>query len=271
MGLSPEDRLSATTREIGYPWILCTNRRPDARLRLFCFPYAGGGAGIFRTWSDALPPTVEVCAVQLPGREWRIRETPFNDLIPLVQTLVPVLRPYFDIPFTFFGHSMGALIGFELARRLSTHEGRGPVHLFVSGCRAPQLPDPGPPIHALPRAAFVSELRRLNGTPEEVLGNLELMQLLLPTLRADFALCETYVYSPQLPLDSSISAFGGLQDAEVSHEELALWREQTRSSFTLRLFPGDHFFLHNVLSLMLQAVSQDLTSLLQQISPGEHI
>jgi medium-chain acyl-[acyl-carrier-protein] hydrolase len=173
-----------------------------------------------------------------------------------------MLRPYLDLPYAFFGHSMGALISFELARQLRRHHQVTPTHIFVSGRQAPQLPDTTPAIHHLPAPEFVARLRRLNGTPDEVLHNAELMGLILPTLRADFAVCETYVYTPDAPFDCSISAFGGLQDDDVDRDALAAWQAQTRRSFTLRLFPGNHFFLLNSRALLLQALYQDLTQLL---------
>lgn len=246
-------------------------RKPNLRacLRLFCFPYAGGSAALFRTWAEALPPDIEVCPVQLPGRESRLLEPPFTRLELLVQTLVPVLCPYLSMPFAFFGHSMGALISFELAHQLRRQYGLGPVYLFVSGHRAPQILDPDLPIHQLPESEFVEELRRLNGTPKLVLQNAELMQLVLPVLRADFALCETYVYSTEAPLDCPISAFGGLQDSGVSRDQISAWRDQTNSSFTLSMFPGNHFFLHSAQALILSAVSRDITRLLGRISGGQ--
>lgn len=246
-------------------WVTCPKPNPQVRLRLFCFPYAGGGASIFRTWSDDLPAQIEVCPVQLPGRERRLKEPSFTRLSPLLQKLAQVLHPYLNIPFAFFGHSMGALISFALAHQLRRQYSLDPVQLLVSGHRAPQIPDPDPPIHQLPESEFVEELRRLNGTPDSVLQNAELMQLVLPVLRADFALLETYVYSTEAPLDCPISAFGGLQDGEVSYDDLAAWREQTNSSFTLSMFPGNHFFLQSARSLILSAVSQDLTRHLHRI------
>lgn len=161
---------------------------------------------------------------------------------------------------------MGAVISFELARQLRKQYSLDPVHLFVSGRRAPQLPHPSPPIHSLPELAFVEELRHLNGTPESVLQNAELMQLLVPILRADFAICETHVYSSEEPLDCPISAFGGLEDGEVSHDALAAWREQTNSSFTLSMFPGNHFFVQSARSLILAAISQDMTPILSRLT-----
>jgi medium-chain acyl-[acyl-carrier-protein] hydrolase len=193
----------------------------------------------------------------------RLRESPFTQLEPLVQHLANAILPYLDKPFAFFGHSMGGLVSFELTRLLRTEYGVSPVHLFVSSHRAPQVPDPDPPIHALPESEFLEELRRFNGTPEAVLKNAELMQLILPSLRADFAVVETYAYTPEPPLDCLITAFGGLQDREVSCDELKSWREQTNASFVLEMFPGAHFFLHSAEPLLLQSLSQKLHQMCQ--------
>jgi medium-chain acyl-[acyl-carrier-protein] hydrolase len=157
---------------------------------------------------------------------------------------------------------MGALISFELARQLRRENQPGPLHLLVSGCKAPQLPGSVSPIHQLPEAEFVEELRQLNGTPEAVLQSAELMQLMLPILRADFALVETYAYRAEEPLDYSISAFGGLQDDGTSYDDLKAWQEQTRRAFSLRMFPGDHFYFHSHRLQLLSVVSQDLRQLL---------
>src|SRR6266480_2306887 len=189
-------------------WFQHWQRKPQARIRLFCFPYAGGGASLFRTWSEHLPEDIEVCPVQLPGREDRLLERPFSDLPSLVDALAPALLPYLDMPYAFFGHSMGSLISFELARYLRQMEySHMPVHLFVSGHSAPQIPDPNPPSYHLPEPEFIEELRHLRGTSEELLQNAEFLQLLIPLLRADFALCETYKYIHDKPLPFAISAF----------------------------------------------------------------
>ena len=239
-------------------WVTCLGPKPEAKLRLFCFHYAGGGALSFRSWSNSLPPTVEVCAVELPGRGSRLMEPPFTQLEPLIQELTRVLLPYLDKPFAFFGHSMGAIVSFELARMLRKDYDLSPVHLFVSGRCAPQVPDPDPPIHTLPEPEFLDELRRYNGTPESVLENAELMELILPTLRADFAVIETYVYTPEPLLDCPITAFGGLEDGKVSYDDLEAWREQTNADFSLQMFPGDHFYIHSAQPLLLQALSRKL-------------
>jgi len=238
-------------------WIVRPKPNPAAHIRLFCFSYAGGGAVIFRMWPHDLDPDIEVCAVQLPGRESRFRETPFTNLSPLVQTLTQVLEPYLDKPFAFFGHSMGALICFELVAQLRSQSGLLPVQLFVSARRAPQIPDPLPPIHQLPENEFLTELRRrYNGIPEAVLQNPDLLQLMLPMLRADFAALETYVYSAPAPLQCPIAAFGGSHDVTVDRAQLEAWRIQTQSAFTLQMLPGDHFFLRRSQAILLQAISR---------------
>lgn len=247
------------------PWIAYRKPNAQARLRLFCFPYAGGAASIYRNWADELPPDVDVCPIQLPGRESRLTEQPLDDFAAIIQAMTRYLHPYLNIPFALFGHSMGALLGFELARYLRQHYYLSPVQLFISGCSAPQIFDFGRRIHDLPEPEFLEEVRSLNGTPDEVLQHPELMQLLMPVLRADFGVVETYTYTPGDPLDCPISVFGGMQDDEVGRDDLEAWRQQTRGAFQLRMFPGDHFFLHADRALLLAALSEDLSRLLSRI------
>lgn len=238
-------------------WLAYHQERPHARLRLFCFPYAGGGASIYRTWSENLPEEIEVCPVQLPSREQRMKEQPFTRLSELVPALIEALRPYMDLPFAFFGHSMGALISFELART-SYMQGFGPTRLLISACAAPQLPTQEPPAYSLPDGQFIKRLRHLDGTPDEVLSNPELMELKLPLLRADFALFETYTYTPQEPLPCPIIAYGGSQDRKISYQDLEAWQEQTINYFAVRMFSGNHFYLHHVREALLQTIIRDL-------------
>jgi medium-chain acyl-[acyl-carrier-protein] hydrolase len=247
-------------------WVNYYKPNPQARLRLFCFPYAGGSASLFRGWAEHLPVKTEVCPVQLPGRESRFKEQAYSALPPLIEELANALNPALDMPFAFFGHSMGALIAFELTRYLAQRTGLHPRHLFISAHRAPQLPDSRPSIYHLADSAFIEELRHLNGTPREVLANEELMELLLPQLRADFTLVETYRYVAQEPLSCPISAFGGWQDTEVKQEEIAAWRVQTANVFSLHMLPGDHFFLHSNRSSLFQVLSQELTTIVSAIA-----
>ena len=239
-------------------WIAGHEPNPQARLRLFCFPYAGGSASMFRIWSNALPADVEACPIQLPGRSTRLMERPFTDLSSLIQVLAQALSSLLDKPFAIFGHSLGALVGFELARQLRRQYGVSPARLFISAGCAPQIPRRGSPIHTLPAKEFLAEVRRLNGIPKEVLEHDELMEIVIPLLRADFALYEAYVYSAEPPLNCPISAFGGLQDRKVTHRDLEAWRDQTTGAFSLRMLPGDHFFLNTTQPLLLQMLSQEL-------------
>ena len=239
-------------------YITCPKPSPQASLRLFCFPYAGGSSLIFRTWAESLPKNIEICPVELPGRGTQMKSPPFTQMEPLVNAIAPQLLPYLDKPFVFFGYSMGGLLSFELARHLRKEYGKKPIRLFVSASRAPQIPSPKPPIHALPETEFKQELRRLNGTPASVLENTELMQILAPILRADFAVLETYVYTQEPLLEFPITAFGGLEDQEVTLQELGGWRSQTKSSFQLQMFSGDHFFLHSAQSLLLENLAKYL-------------
>lgn len=239
-------------------WTVVPRPNPDPRLRLICFPYAGGTATTYRSWSDVFPPDIEVQAVQLPGREWRLKEDLYTSVFSLVKDLAGVLDELFDAPFAFFGHSLGALVSFELARELRRRGRPLPERLFVSAHRAPQIPNPELNVHDAPQDAFVDGLRRLKGTPEELLANGELMELLLPTLRADFGMAETYEYTPEPPLDCPISAFGGLGDEVTDRPKLEPWAEHTTGEFTLRMMPGGHFFVEESRDFILRAVFHDL-------------
>jgi len=227
------------------PWLKSCRPNPAARVRLFCFPYAGGGASIYRTWPNEFPDEFHVCPMQLPGRESRMEEPAYTDVHTLAAALADGLEPYLDIPFAFFGHSMGALTAFELTRALRRSSSRLPIHLFLSAHRAPHIPLKKPPIHDAPNDRFMQELRRFQGTPEEVLNNAELMEILLPTLRADFALHETYVYSPEESLSLPLTVFGGTDDTDVRREELEEWRAHSTAPMNLKMFTGNHFFLHH--------------------------
>ncbi|MFZ6027914.1 MAG: thioesterase II family protein [Chloroflexota bacterium] len=245
-------------------WVAHYQPKPRIRLRLFCFPYAGGGASIFRGWDAALPEAVEVCPIQLPGRENRFGEAPFTRMQPLIETLAQVLAPRLDIPFALWGHSMGARIGFELARHLRSQDAPQPAQVFVSGTPAPPFWNAAPPIHALPEADFLGEMRRINAALTDVLQNAELIRLVLPSLRADFELCETHRYRPDAPLSCPITAYGGAQDTSPTVAQLLHWREQTCADFTSHILPGDHFFLHSAHRDLLRLLADELTQLLEQ-------
>ena len=248
-------------KDVVSDWVTFPQPAPQARLRLFCFPYAGGNAMIYRKWPVGLPATVEVCAIQLPGHGNRLRERPFDRLMPLVEALAQELYPFMNKPYALFGHSMGGLISFELARLLRKEHRQGPEHLFISGHRGPEIKDVEPPMFELPTAEFIEKLRRLNGTPKEVFEHPELINLMTPVLRADFAISETYEYVHERSLECDLTVFGGVGDIDVTRKHLEAWRMQTSGNFNLRIFPGDHFFLNTARPSLLQVLSRDLERL----------
>jgi medium-chain acyl-[acyl-carrier-protein] hydrolase len=255
--------VSSNVERRSNPWMADLKPKPQAQLRLFCFPYAGGNASaIYRNWLGS-SPFIEMCPIQLPGRGTRIREPAHTSLDQLVQDLAPAITPLLDKPFAFFGHSMGAMISYELARALRRAGASLPVMLFVSGRGAPHLPDPRPQTYDLPEEEFIQELRNLNGTPREVLDHPELMKLMIPLLRADFSVCQTYVYTGEPPLDCPIIVLGGLDDHEVERPLLEPWREHTTAAFELTMLAGDHFFLHSNSAPIQQIISRELRELVR--------
>lgn len=244
---------------------------PQAKARLFCFPFAGGNTLFYRSWSRHFPSEIELRPVRLPGREGRFKEACYREATPLAQALVEGLSSYLDLPFAFFGHSMGALLAFELARALRRRGDPGPFSLMVSGRSAPHLPLSRAILHTLPDPALIDELRNYGGTPEIVLRNDEIMELFLPMIRADFAISETYVHTPDAPLKCPIRAFGGETDHMVSKTELDAWRQQTSDSFALRMFPGGHFYLDGVGGpLLTRMVAEELKILMPNANSKHH-
>jgi medium-chain acyl-[acyl-carrier-protein] hydrolase len=239
-------------------WVTCPSPNPAARLRLFCLPFAGGGASIFRTWGRELSQSVEVCPIQLPGRENRLREPPYTDIRTLAERLADQILPYAQKPFALFGHSMGALLAFELARTLRRQENSMPTALFLSAHRAPHLPLHRKKLHGLPDAEFIQGVRSLGGTPQEVFDHQELVKVMLPALRADFTLCDGYSFVPEAPLDCPMVLYAGRQDTEVSPQEVEAWNQHTTQTARLRIFPGGHFFLRTDRDLLLRAMASAL-------------
>lgn len=230
----------------------------DARFRLFCFPYAGGGASFFNSWADEFPPGVSVCAVQLPGREGRSAEAPLRDAAPLTRLLTAELKPLLDTPFAVFGHSIGALVGFEFIRQLRREKLPQPLCFIASGLRAPQLMGTLPPLNELPEPELLDWLSQLDGTPRELLEDRELIASVMPTLRADLTVAASYVYADEPPLGCSLSAYGGVGDPGVSRDMLAGWGTHTSGKFRLRMFPGGHFYINATRTAALQSLKADI-------------
>lgn len=225
------------------PWIVRMERRCAPTLRLFCFPFAGSGASIYVPWMKQIPQEVEVCSVQPPGREGRIRERAFNQLRPLASAIAKALAPYVQIPFVMFGHSMGATTAFEVTHFLEKAGLCLPKLLIVSGCPAPQLPCPGPVLSRLSDAELTEVLANKGNTAPQLLRDREFMAMVLPTIRADLEAVETYKYEQYMPLQCPIVTIGGSLDRDVSVEQLDAWREQSKGKFSRCMVTGDHLFL----------------------------
>jgi surfactin synthase thioesterase subunit/glycosyltransferase involved in cell wall biosynthesis len=253
--LSPEKRklLALRLRQHSVPAAWFPNAATSAAPRLFYFPHAGGGAGqplALSGWT-AVP-------VRLPGRESRLAEAPFERMAPLVTALAGQMDGYLDQPFAFFGHSMGAVVAFELVRELRRRSRPLPRVLIASSARAPQFRRHHVPPPAPSREAFAEELRRLEGIPAEVLGDAALMRAILPALEADAALYRNYIYAEEPPLPIAVRAYGGADDPNVRREHLDGWREQTTASFAVRVFPGRHFYPTTAREAFLEALERDL-------------
>jgi medium-chain acyl-[acyl-carrier-protein] hydrolase len=233
---------------------------PAAQIRLFCFPNAGGGVALLHSWLNGLPAAIQLCPIHLPGRDKRRAETPFVRMNSLVRSVCDALEPFLGLPFALFGHSLGALTAFEVARELRRRSLASPARLFASAHRAPQIPRTLAPIHHLPEPAFIEGLiQRYDAIPAVVLTDKQLMDMFLPALRADLEILETYVYQPDPPLTCPISAFGGVLDSTVAKGQLEAWQQQTDSSFRLQMFPGKHFFLKEARPEVLQVICSDLS------------
>lgn len=228
------------------PFRNMTQTQPGAPA-LYCLPHAGGGASAYRTWLGRLPG-VAVLPVQLPGRETRFREPPYQRMLPLVCDLADVVladveaNPVPGTPYAIYGHSLGALVGFELVREIRRRGAVAPVHLFVSGCVAPHTPfDDGPPVRDMSLPQLVATLRHLGGTPEWLLSDRSALDMIVPAIRADFSVKETSQYLPEPPLEVPITALPSTADPRASRELVLRWREQTIRMFQAHTFIGGHF------------------------------
>jgi surfactin synthase thioesterase subunit len=224
---------------------------------VFCFPYAGGGTAAFRSWRSPAPEGLRILPVRLPGREDRISEPAPRRIADLTEPLAEAVTEAADGPFAFFGHSVGALLAFELARELRRRGATEPAHLFVAACQPPHALPPTR-LHDLPREELVEALLQLGGTSDVVLAQPELLRLLEPTLRADLALYELYDYDPEPPLACPITAVGGLRDERVSQHELAQWSRHTEEPFELRIVSGGHFFVESARDELLELLAREL-------------
>jgi len=280
-------------------WVTCPRPQPDAKIRLFCLPFAGGGASLYRPWTTQLAPTIEVCPIQLPGRENRYSEKPITDAHQMAQAIAAQMLPFLDRPYAIFGHSMGALLAYEVSRELARLKAKAPEILFVSAHRAPHLPRkrallrayevsrelarlkakapeilfvsahraPHLPrkralLHALPNVQFIESLKQYGGFPEEILNNQEFIDFVLPTMRSDMTLCDLYAFKNEdSQLHTPIEIFAGAGDPEAGPDEMKAWADYSQSGSNLKVFEGGHFFLRSHAKEVLDHISRSINSL----------
>lgn len=244
-------------------WVRVYRPAPEG-VRLFCFPHAGGAASYFHPWSRSLPEDIELLALQYPGRQDRGGEPCVRTIPELADQIHAAIRPRLTEPFAFFGHSMGAVLAFEVACRIARDGGAGPAHLFVSGRRALSVTR-HEELHRASRAAFVAEMGALGGTDPRILADVELLDFALPTIRADYAAIETYRFDSAPPLSCDITALVGDSDPKASVDDVTAWSQHTLGRFDLRIFPGGHFYLGDSRAGVLDVVSSALCGVRQDV------
>lgn len=241
-------------------WVIPFRNVGPFTLRLFCFPHSGAGASLFASWSKLLPSDIQVCGVQLPGREDRLSERPLTDVQTAVTQLAGALQAWQDRPFAFFGHSLGAALAYEVALRLQCSQAQRPMHIFASGRLPPSVPSPVAAISSLPDADFLRELRRRYGRSSEAFwANRELVDFFLPVLRADLRLAESDGFTKDGCLECPLTAFGGTED-EILPEQLHEWKSHTSHAFQLKMIAGDHGFVTTARVQLAGEIDRCLTS-----------
>ena len=247
------------------PWLTCYLPRPEAGIRLFCFPHGGGGPQSYKNWAEKLPETIEVFSLNFPGRGSRRREPAIHDMEKLAESITEAVSSYIDKPFAFFGHSVGALVAYETAGKMKEKGLPSPVRLLVSAHKVPHESRETDPMYNLSDEELVEKIIELGLVPEETLENRELVDFILPPLKADFEVSETYSFKGRDPLETSITALGGKKDPLLTPEDLKNWDSYTKGNFTWKVFDGDHFYTESHTKILLDEISRLLAEDLKNI------
>lgn len=246
-------------------WFVIPRPNANADLRIICFPYAGGGVSTFQSWVKSIPMNVELVIIQAPGRGERFGEQAYSSMNLLLDDLIRVIPNILNKPYILFGHSLGSRVAFELMNRLKELNYSLPKHFIASGSRGPQHRSLKKPIYNLPNEEFINELKMLNGTPQAVLENKELMELFLPLLAADFKIADTYCYLGNIRFNCQISVFGGEDDVDISLLKLNSWGDLFTTDANVELFPGNHFFIDSHNDLVLKKINTIIQDCLHKL------
>lgn len=250
---------------VAYSWSIRPCRRPAARFRLFCFPRAGAGAASFRDWAQDCSKEIEVVLIQPPGRETRLSEPPIHTMGELACSITRAIEPLLDRPYAFYGQSLGAKVAFETAREIRRLGLREPVQLFAAACSAPAVKWAHPPVHHMDDMSLLAEIqRRYGGVPKEIMEDKELCALLVPALRADLKVVETYRYTQERPFSFPITCFAGTSDFMIPEAEAAHWAQETSAAFRLRKFTGGHFFPTEARATLLEHMADEISHSCQE-------
>ena len=243
-------------------WIVKPNPKPQAEIRLLCFPYAGGGASIYVPWKNKLPDNVELNIVQPPGRGMHFSAKPIGEMSELIAGLLPHVEEILRSDYIIFGHSVGSRVGFELIRQALKKGFQAPLHFFASGSSGPDKECFPEKVHELPDDEFITVLKNVDGTPSEVLQNRELIELFMPALRADFKIAEEYSYRDSFTMPSDITVLSGIED-KITHDELRMWQRFGRN-MEIKMCGGGHFFIDTHQEQVLDIVNAKLKKIISQ-------